>query len=74
MIGCTDDCLALAQWRVVSQQSIELVTAGAKQREAKQSRAKKSKAGLSSRVNWRQSRALTDMAQLLQLQFVSSAS
>ena len=50
MIGCTDDCLALAQWLVVSQQSIELVTAGAKQREAKQSRAKKSKTELSSRA------------------------
>ena len=50
MIGCTDDCLALAQWRVVSQQSIELVTAGAKQREAKQSGAKKSKTELSSRA------------------------
>ena len=50
MIGCTDDCLALAQWLVVSPQSIELVTAGAKQREAKESREEKSKAGLSSRA------------------------
>ena len=50
MNGCTDDCLALAQWLVVSRQSIELVTAGAKQREAKQSRAKKSKTELSSRA------------------------
>ena len=90
MIGCTDDCLlssggllvskALSWWLLV--QSKEKQNR-AEQRKAKQSwaaehwkqsRVKKSKAGLSSRVNWRQSRALTDMAQLLQLEFVSSAS